>query len=100
MSDAREKNDQLTLGQIRVLRSKLHPEQRKKEYFMLHQTRMNAKRHQQYKELVEMDKLFQLSCELADVKATRRQASRWRRRFGAAWNKRNVAKSQLQEKTA
>ncbi len=89
------KNDQRGLGEISIERSKLSPEQRKKDYFLLVQTKKNILRNKRSQSLIEQDALFQKSCEVAKVKPTNRQASKWARKFGAAWEARNQAKEQM-----
>lgn len=51
------------------------------------------------KEFAEKDRVFKKACEIAKVKSTRRQASKWRNRKGTAnlyrgtatsWGKRNA----------
>ena len=38
------------------------------------------------KEFSNEDQAFRAACEKAGVEPTSRQASKWRRKFGAAWN--------------
>jgi len=39
-------------------------------------------------EFANTDKVFREACEKADIKPTRRQASKWRRKVGLAWKAR------------
>jgi hypothetical protein len=43
------------------------------------------------------DPLFQKACELAGIPSTRRQASKFRRKTGRAWSRRNEAQRMLLE---
>ena len=38
-----------------------------------------------HKEFAQEDQAFRTACEKAGVEPTSRQASKWRRKFGAAW---------------
>ena len=46
---------------------------------------------QTLREFAAKSELFQKACELAEVKPTKRQASRWHQRRGKAWAKREEA---------
>jgi hypothetical protein len=41
------------------------------------------------------DPLFRKACEMARIEPTRRQASKWNAKRGAAWSRRNEARARL-----
>lgn len=52
------------------------------------------------KDFARLDKVFVLACELAGVKNTRRQASRWHQQRGSAYKMRNEAQAKFAKDTA
>lgn len=75
---------QKTLGQLAALAKAQTDAERITSYYLLPQTQQNELRHQRFVKILE-DKTFQIACEKAGVQPTRRQASKWVRKFGAAW---------------
>ncbi len=88
MADQQKKDPQLGLGQIAAARKNLTPEQRQADYFLLPQTRRNKEAAEANAELLKNPQ-FTRACSVAGVTPCRRQASKWRRKMGAAWAKRN-----------
>jgi hypothetical protein len=76
-----------TLGQLRDESRNRSDSERKARYFMLPQTQRNHLRFLAYEKIV-LDGAFLCACENAKVKPTHRQAAKWSRHEGAAWNAR------------
>jgi hypothetical protein len=49
------------------------------------------------REFVKSDETFKVACELAKVRVTTRQASKWRNSKGAAFSKRVAAAQRMKE---
>jgi hypothetical protein len=77
-----------TLGQLAQASRSRSGEERSRRYVLLLQTERNLERAKKHKAILE-DRTFLAACSAAGVQPTRRQASKWRRKFGAAFTHRN-----------
>jgi hypothetical protein len=73
-----------TLGQLAQASRSRSGEERSRRYALLLQTERNQERAKKHRAILE-DRVFRDCCEVAGVKPSRRQASKWRRKFGAAY---------------
>jgi hypothetical protein len=75
-----------TLGQLAQASRSRSPEERQRLYALLLQTQRNIERAAKH-DAIRKDSVFLDACEAAKVKPSRRQASKWRRKFGLAYTR-------------